>query len=510
VTSPRFLIDTNVFIGLEDSHRVPADFASFEQLARKHGISVKVHEAAKDDIERDGDSTRRAISLSKLDKFPLIPKRRGVSKGDLEAEFGSLPRPNDVVDAWLLHALQINLVDFLVTEDAGLHRRAERHSTELGGRVLYVADAHNLLRTTFEPFDVPLRYVQELDAHEIPPGDPIFESLREGYGDFDRWWQEKCVEKQRRCWVVLEDDQIAGLIVRKEEAPADTDARSTGTKILKICTFKVRPESRGQKIGELLLKKALWFAVSNSFDVLYLTTYDTQDSLIDLLTYYGFDNTYVTSGGELVLEKVLPRMPVDCEIEDLYGCARINYPILPIIEQIPSCVIPIREQYHDKLFPDLRDDPQSNLFDSVVSLDTRKPGNTIRKVYLCRTPMKHIDRGSILLFYKSRSELLPSQSITAVGVFEDLALAHSTEELRRLAGGRSVYSERELVAFGATQDDPVKVINFLLSGYLDPSFSLAELMQHHILRAPPQSFQRIATPTIRPLIERLGLGFAFP
>jgi hypothetical protein len=229
------------------------------------------------------------------------------------------------------------------------------------------------------------------------------------------------------------------------------------------------------------------------------------------LRYYGFEATYQNTDGEFIFEKGLPRRPITLMADaDRYSIARNNYPIIPIDSDDVSCIIPIKEQFHDKLFPDLRNDPQRTLFESLDSTETRRPGNTIRKVYLCRTPMKHIERGSILIFYKSKSKLPPSQAVTAIGVFEEMALARSTEELRQLAGGRSVYSEKELLSLRATDHDPVKVINFLLFGYTDPSTELVELKQLGIIQSPPQSFQRIPTSKIRLLINRLGLGFAFP
>ena len=188
MSAPKYLIDTNVLIGLEDLQEVSPEFASLVQLATKHGVGVFIHEAARDDLARDANEIRRRITLSKAAKFPLIGKVRGLTKDQLETEFGVLSRPNDVVDATLLHALKLGVADFVVTQDRGLHDRARRYVPDLVRRVLYVADAALLLRSTYEPVDVRLRFVEETDAHTIPIGDPIFDSLRKGYPDFDRWW----------------------------------------------------------------------------------------------------------------------------------------------------------------------------------------------------------------------------------------------------------------------------------------------------------------------------------
>jgi predicted GNAT family N-acyltransferase/predicted nucleic acid-binding protein len=292
MSAPRYLIDTNVFIGLEDHAEVAPVFASLLQLASTHGVEISVHEAAIDDIRRDSDVTRREVSLSKIRKFPAIAKVIGRTKADLEAKFGSIKRPNDLVDSTLLDALEIGVADFLVTQDQGLHGRAMRFSATLADRVLYVADAVTLLRTTYEPIKVVLPSIREVQAHMIPQDDPIFATLRDDYAPFDEWWRDKCVKAKRPCWIAMDGDAIAGLLVRKDETRGDTSATLPGTKIMKICTFKVRPESRGIKLGELLLKQALWHAQTNRHDVVYLTTFPKQRILIDLLEYYGFKHTH--------------------------------------------------------------------------------------------------------------------------------------------------------------------------------------------------------------------------
>jgi ribosomal protein S18 acetylase RimI-like enzyme len=512
VSTQNYLIDTNVFIGLEDDRQVSPEFSSLLQLAARHGVNVFVHEAARDDLLRDRDEVRRAVSLSKLDKFQTIAKVRGLTKEALEAEFGPLAKPNDIVDATLLHAIRINAADFLITEDAGLHNRARRYAPAIAGRVLHVVDAADLLRTNFEPVNVPIRFVEELEANSIPLDDCIFDSLREGYPGFDDWWRNSCVANHRKCWIVTDrnDSGISGIVVRKDEGAGNTDATNKGTKILKVCTFKVRPESRGVKLGELLLKQILWFSQSNKYDVVYLTTFPTQTTLIALLEYYGFEATQVAYDGEITYEKTLSRDPVSVGPHDnFFEIACAHYPRFYAGSHVKAYGIPIKEDYHDTLFPELREARQSNLFDLFgISTDSRRPGNTIRKVYICRAAANIEQPGAILFFYKGRSNLPPSQSITTVGIFEEMALAFSTEELSRLTGGRSVYSEHQLESWEASPERPVKVLNFLLAGYMAPAMSLDELQSEGVFNGhPPQSIFQITPQRLEPIFDRLDLGF---
>src|SRR5262249_29834291 len=149
-----------------------------------------------------------------------------------------------------------------------------------------------------------------------------------------------------------------------------------------------------------------------------------------------------------------------------------NYPRFCAGAGVPSYCIPIKETYHDQLFPELKTITQPDLFDSIgLGTGPKRSGNTIRKVYLCRAQANILTPGALLFFYKGKSKNAPSQSMTAIGVFEDLTLARSADELRKLAGGRSVYSDQEIGGWAATEKKPVKVINYLLAGYFDPPVS---------------------------------------
>ncbi|HEY5305206.1 MAG TPA: GNAT family N-acetyltransferase [Pseudolabrys sp.] len=508
MSTQTYLIDTNVIIGLEDNRAVQPAFAALLSVAAAHKVAIMVHEAARDDIQRDQDTKRRAISHSKLDKFQLLRKVRGLTKQELEENFGRLTRPNDIVDATLLDALSRNAADFLVTEDRGLHERARRVSPELGRRVLFVADAVQLLRTTYEAIAAPVRYVEEIRANEIHLNDKIFDSLREDYPEFDIWWRDKCVPQHRECWAVF-DDGLAGLIVRKDETAADTDATNKLPKVLKICTFKVRPESRGVKLGELLLKKVFWFAQANAYDLVYLTVYESHVALIDLLEYYGFHHTATKTDGELIYEKVFSRerlMPA-AGVSN-FELDRLHYPRLITVAPVRAFGVPIKESYHDTLYPDLRNPIEPDLFELMGERGPKRPGNTIRKVYLCRAQSNLGLPGSMLLFYKGKSSDPPSQAMTAVGIFEELNIARSTKELMLLTGGRSVYSEKELGEWQASAEKPVKVINFLLAAYIEPAISLAELCDLGIINGhPPQSIFELERARVDALLPRLNLGY---
>jgi ribosomal protein S18 acetylase RimI-like enzyme len=262
----KLLVDTNVVIGLEDFQPVQLSLAELVQ----YGVGLFVDGANYDDVSRDNNTERRVVTQSKLAKFQ---KLRGVPLPNsigLEARFGPAKSDNDRSDVRLLAAVDAKAVDFLITQDNGLHRRAEKAG--LGPSVLTVEEALQWLKQTFTPVSVSLPYVVERKAYELRQDHAIFTSLRADYPEFDQWF-DKCKSQHRDCWVLEIGDEIAGIVIRKDENHIEAGTQHRGPKILKMCTFKVRDEYQGEKFGELLLKQVLWFAQRNKYDLTYVTAY---------------------------------------------------------------------------------------------------------------------------------------------------------------------------------------------------------------------------------------------
>ncbi len=93
----------------------------------------------------------------------------------------------------------------------------------------------------------------------------------------------------RKCWVTVAlslTDRC--IVVRKEETHAEAVTKHLGPKSSQGLYVQSEAQIQGEKLGELLLKQILWFAQMNAFDLVYLTTFEDQDVLIQVLRYYGF------------------------------------------------------------------------------------------------------------------------------------------------------------------------------------------------------------------------------
>lgn len=351
-----------------------------------------------------------------------------------------------------------------------------------------------------EPDDSRLLYIVSRKAHQIPVDDPLFIGLREDYPDFDSWFA-KCQGTQRDCWIVEIDGQLAGLVIRKEETHAEALTTHPGPRILKICTLKMKTEYFGEKFGEQLLKKILWFARANGYDLIYVTAFPKHQILVGLLETFGFRVTQERARGELVMERPMVPEAIGAATTpgDILAYDLRAYPHFYDGPAVRKYLIPIRSEFHVVLFPEIADAPELPMFPGencrVTTYETpeRAPGNTIRKVYVCRSPTRTLTSGDVVLFYLSKSDdLRRSQSLTTLGVVEQVHLATGVPELLRRVGRRSVYSHDTLEAMKPTPDLPVLVIDFLLNGHFDPPASLSTLLDvGAFVGAPSLSIKRL-------------------
>ena len=488
----KILLDTNVAIKLEDPKPVDPPAALLAQLCQKHNLTLHVSDANYADINRDKDSVRRRLTYSKLEKYVRLREVALDSESDLIRRFGPIRNENDRCDLQLLGILDKKAVDLLISEDTELIRRAERG--KLGVKVLGIADAVDYISRTYESHTVELPYIEEVPAYQIDIDDVFFDSLREDYPGFNKWFEDRCVNRHRSCWVIRFDGKLAGLVIRKPEKQEEADCATKADKILKVSTFKLSSEYQGEKFGEQLLKQVLWWSRSNDIEVVYLTAFEKQQVLIGLLETYGFIKTRTLDDGQWVLEKNLKEevLSYTSYQQDPVSFNRQIYPAYYDGPQSRKFVVPILPRFYRILFPEAFPDSQLSLFIGSSTDANHTPGNTIRKIYICRAPTTKLEPGSVILFYVTKDERrLQAQSICTVGVVESVTEASTLNELMLLTTRRSAYTRKQLEKLVNYSEKPLKVIDFLLTLHLNKPVDLHTLKANGILEGPPQSITMI-------------------
>lgn len=499
----KFLLDTNIPIPVEDARATPESYASLLRDLQAKGHTSHIHDATIADIKRDSDAARRSISLSKAAKYPRV-KNSWRDRAALTKEFGEIRNDNDLSDAHLLSALHDGIVDALITEDQGLHTRAYRRA--LGQKVLTVRQALDFINGTYARVDYVLKSVSRKFCYELRPTDPIFESLIEDYPPFADW-MDKCRKNDRECWVVEDDSSIAALVIFKDEIGDETPPGVLGDRALKLCTFKVSERYRGGRLGEQLLRQAMWFAYDGGYDTTYLTVFPKQIALRELIQSFGFRNVSQQENGEIVYAKHWDRTQ-SLDASDAVRVRR-NYPAWPSIFH-RGLIVPVRPGYHDRLFPEAASrlaDMPGDLFASAWSQGTPErssPSNSIRKVYLGYTPTNVIDPGTLIAFYRSSdNEMGVKSAIAAVGIAERYDHIDDYEQAVSIVAKRSVYTNEELEVL--VQKPGLKALTFLFYGYLKEPLLRKDLEGRGLLDGPPQSFVGVTGDRLR-MLEQLVSG----
>ncbi|MBD3212890.1 MAG: hypothetical protein GF311_09805 [Candidatus Lokiarchaeota archaeon] len=492
----RILIDTNILISREGYELVEKNLQELSRLLIKLNHQLVVHPASIDDLQRDKDETRKSIQISKFSTYPQIEAPPNAEDENF-LDINNNDNSHDKIDLQMLYSVWKNAVDFLITEDRGIHKKSE--SIGIDNRILDIDEAleyfkHESTPLTVKHISPPA--VNEIPMHNIDLTDPFFDSLKAGYSEFPHWWS-KCCKEGRKAWVYRHEDKIGAILIYKiEDDPIDCNPIIETKKRLKICTLKV--SHTGYKIGELFLKFAVAHCVKCSLDEIYLTHFtEENDYLVQLIEDFGFVKVGLNKRSEdIFIKKLIPDTNCDAPLDML----KKYYPSFYDGELVRKFIVPIWPKYHHRLFTDYRRRQLSLAeFDGGMIIE----GNTIRKAYLSHSRSKQISIGDIVIFYRSIDE----HKVTSIGVVEKVI--HDLTDasvIRREVGKRSVYTDEEINLFS---NDPTKVILFSLNFHFPKPIHLNTLKKEKIIIGNPYSLREIKHHNYEKLKKLVGLDEKF-
>jgi hypothetical protein len=115
----------------------------------------------------------------------------------------------------------------------------------------------------------------------------------------------------------------------------------------------------------------------------------------------------------------------------------------------------------------------------------------------------------ILFFYMSKGTGYGSQCLTSVGIVEQVRLSKKVDQIIGWTAKRSVYSAEQLAELVKERATPLKIIDFLLIGHIEPAIALDQLIDEGILRGAPQSICQLDEKRYAKLKPLIHLGFEF-
>lgn len=483
----RVLLDTNLLIGREDPEILREDLGGLLRTLFTNEVTLFVHPGSIRELERDPDTRRRDVTISKARSYPLLEDPPKIDDGFVARAGGSRSN-HDLVDIQLLRAVDSNAVSFLITEDQDLISRAPK--VGIGDRVLSIALAVEYFAGFFgKEYPVATPYLRRSHLYTIDPSDHFFDSFREDYPDFDKWLR-RVTEADRLCYKSdLPGGGIGSILILKE---GDSDLICSMPVIprLKICSLKVSAEQSGFRLGETLIGIALEFAYRNHISECYVTVFPKYGELTALLATLGFEKKCSLANGELVMFRSLSPPPLKESVEPV-EFLRSFFPWFREDPAIRKFVIPIRPEYHRLLFPRYGGSTIQRRLDGGWDLPP-PGGNAIRKAYLCNSNTGRVRPGDLGLFYRSGDR----HGITHLGVVEQTRTCTSVEEIVDFVGNRTVLPESRLEQMCKSR---VLAILFWNWGTLEGGITIQEMER---IGVPwPQSIVEIDHEAYRQLVQ---------
>lgn len=431
----RVLLDTNIIIHREASRVVNQDIGILFKWLDKLSHTKCVHPLTVEELGRHYDASTVKTMQIKLTNYQVMQTTAPLHIQVKQVSMAVDTTPNDINDTKLINEVFCDRVDILISEDKKIHKKAEMLG--LTDRVFRIdsflekVTAENPDFVNYNVLAVKRDYFGNIDL-----ADEFFDSFRDDYISFDKWYNGKAGNNDK-AYVCYEGDLLKAFLFLKvedeNEAYPDINPTFSRKKRLKIGTFKV--VSNGLRIGERFLKIVFDNARMYKVDEIYVTVFDKRPEVLNLtslLERYGFKyfgEKVTPSGTEVVLVRNFSIVANDDN-------PKLTFPWLSKSSDV--YIIPIKPEYHTKLFPDsiLRTESADDFVESEPY------ANAISKTYVSHSRTRGLQSGDVIVFYRTGG--IYRGVVTTIGIVESTVIPNELSELVQVCRKRTVLTEEEL------------------------------------------------------------------
>jgi predicted nucleic acid-binding protein len=475
------LLDTNIIIHREASRIVNQDAGLLYRWLERAKYTKCVHSLSIAEIEKHQNKQTVDAFRIKLDSYEQIEIPSPL-QSEVKAVFDKDVTPNDKNDTLLLNEVFVERVNILITEDKKIHKKA--NDLGIADKVFTI---DSFLEKTFAEYpelvDYKVLNVQKLKFGRIKLNDKFFDSLKEDYADFDRWFIKKYDEE---AYITVNSNN--GLLLSflylklegKDENYTDITPAFAPKKRLKIGTFKVI--NNGFRLGERFMKIIFDNALKNNVEEIYVTIFDRREEqkrLIDLLEQWGF-TLWGKKNDELVYIRDFSKKTDEVNLKQCY----------PFISRSKDCyIVPIYPDYHTELLPDSILNTES----PEEFIEDFPHRNGINKVYISRAMAPHPKRGDILVFYRTGGYY--RSVVSTIGIVQEIQHHFKDEDDFVLYCRRSsVFPENQLRNMWRHSSIKPFVVKFLYVYSFPHRINMKELIDLQVLSGvndAPRGFKQI-------------------
>ena len=478
----KVLLDTNIIIHREASKIKNQDIGTlFRWLDRGHYTKV-VHNLTVDEIRKNSNKEVVSTFNIKLQNYEVIQNSSPMTDKVVEISKQIDTTENDTVDTAILNEVFSDRVDYLITEDKKIHKKAEL----LGiSEKVFTIDSflEKIYAENPELVDYKVLNVQKIQFGKIDPSDSFFQSLKEDYPGFEKWFLRK-YDDEAYITVNSNNSRLLSFLYLKiedeNENYSDLNPVFQPKKRLKVGTFKVI--SNGFRLGERFLKIIFDNALKNKVDEIYVTIFDKRDEqkrLISLMEKWGFSYWGKKGDENVYVRQFSPNF--------LINDVNKTYPY--ISENNDIFIVPIYPEYHTELLPDSILNTESP--DDFIEDSPHRNG--ISKVYVSRAYEPHPKVGDLLVFYRTGG--LYKSVVTTIGIVSAVQKQFSGEDdfVKYCLRG-SVFPEKELRDMWNYNSVKPFVVNFLYIYSFPKRINMERLIELKILNGvndAPRGFRKI-------------------
>jgi predicted nucleic acid-binding protein len=490
------LLDTNILIHREAAVIVRDDIgAVFRWLDRlKH--EKLVHPASLDEVRKHNDPRVVRTMERKLSSYTIL-QQLSPDTPEIASIRLTDRTENDRNDTSLLAEVAAERVDILITEDRGIHEKAEKLG--LGPRVFTIdgflekITAENPNLATYS-----VLAVQKQQFGQVQLDQPFFDSFKADYPGFERWFRRKADETAYTC--IGPNGELLAFLYVKLEGPDEyygdiSPALHPGRR-LKVGTFKVI--SNGYKLGERFLKIIFDNALRFRVEEIYVTIFrhrDELDRLVALLMDWGFiyHGVKQSDGGTEEVYRRSFRPEAD------RSRPQRTYPYCA--GSARKFIVAIYPKYHTELLPDsiLRTE-------SPLQFTENRPNrNAIQKVFVSRSIERSMQSGDLIVFYRTKDAgagYYTSVATTLGIVHSVITNIRDKEEFFALCRKRSVFSDAELEEhWDYNPRSRPFIVNFLYVESFPRRPNNKKLRELGIIAEAPRGFHELSDLAFRTLLR---------
>ena len=491
----RVLLDTNIIIHREAYKVSNLSIGQLFLWLDKLNYTKCIHPITEKEINKFGDKVVVRSMGIKMESYHVLKTIAPFNPAVKALSAIMDKNENDLNDSLLLNEVVEDRVDLFITEDRKIHLKAQQLG--ISDKIFTISKfvekevaAHPEL-VNYKVLSVQKSYFGNIDV-----SDSFFDSFRNDYFEFDKWFKKKSDEIAYACYG---KNRLIGFLYIKVEGENENYNSITPVfkkaKRLKIGTLKVAVH--GLRIGERLLKIVFDNALLNKVDEIYVTIFDKtpeQLRLIELLEEWGFilfGQKETPTGSEKVYTRYFTRIANKDN-------PKFTFPY--IASDVNYFFVPIWPDYHTELLPDsiLNTESPANF------KENEPHRNALSKVYISHSIERGLKKGDAILFYMTGGKY--AGVATTVGIVESVYNnIKSPEELYNICRKKTFFTQQELLKFWQryTGNKPF-VVEFLYTYSLKKRPNLNRLIELGIISdlfSVPRGFSKISLANLQTILK---------